>query len=193
MFVALAFLIAPVIWFTPALGNTPLWPILFLLALVALPLSMGIAILKYRLYDIDLIIRRTLVYSVLSGLLVFAYFGSVVLLQTIVHGLTGQVQSQFVIVVSTLAIAALFNPLRHRIQGLIDRAFYRRKYDADQVLAAFRASARDEVELGPLVEHLMQATDETVRPEHVSLWLKPADESQPGRSIPLQSQIPDHH
>jgi len=176
-FVALAFLVAPVIWFTPALNNTPVWPILFVLALVAIPLSAGVAILKYRLYDIDLIIRRTLVYSVLSGLLLFVYFGSVVLLQSILRVVTGQQQSQVVVVVSTLVIAALFNPLRRRVQDLIDRAFYRRKYDAALVMAAFRASARDEVELGPLIEHLMQAADETVRPEHVSLWLRPADET----------------
>jgi hypothetical protein len=176
-FVALAFLVAPVIWFTPALNDTPLWPILFVLALVAIPLSAGVAILKYRLYDIDLIIRRTLVYSVLSGLLLFVYFGSVVLLQSILRAVTGQQQSQAVVVVSTLVIAALFNPLRRRVQDLIDRGFYRRKYDAALVLATFRASARDEVELGPLIEHLMQAADETVRPEHVSLWLRPADET----------------
>ncbi len=193
-FVALAFLVAPIIWFTPGLNDTPLWPILFALAIVAISLSAGVAILKYRLYDIDLIIRRTLVYSVLSGLLLFVYFGSVVVLQTILRAITplggapsgaaGQ-QSQVVVVVSTLGIAALFNPLRRRIQDLIDRAFYRRKYDAALVLAAFRASARDEVELGPLVEQLLQAADETVRPEHVSLWLKLADESRTSRSIPL--------
>jgi hypothetical protein len=189
----LAFLVAPFIWFTPALNNSPLWPILFTLSLVALPVSLGIAILKYRLYDIDLIIRRTLVYSVLSALLAFVYLGSVVALQTIVRSLTGQSQPQFVIVVSTLAIAALFNPLRHRLQSLIDRAFYRRKYDAAQVLAAFLASARDEVELRPLLEHLVQAADETVKPEHVSVWLKPRDEIRPGGSSPLQSQVSNHH
>jgi hypothetical protein len=180
-----AFLIAPIIWFTPALNGTSLWPILFVLALVAIPLSAGVAILKYHLYDIDLIIRRTLVYSVLSGLLVFVYFGSVVFLQSILRAMTGQQQSQVVVVVSTLGIAALFNPLRRRVQDLIDRAFYRRKYDAALVLAAFRASARDEVELGPLVERLLQAADDTVRPEHVSVWLRPADESHPSRSIPI--------
>jgi hypothetical protein len=181
----LAFLIAPFIWFTPAFNNSPLWPILFVLSLVAIPLSAGVAILKYRLYDIDLIIRRTLVYSVLSGLLLFVYFGSVVLLQTLLRSLTGQEQSQVVVVVSTLGIAALFNPLRHRIQGLIDRAFYRRQYDAAQVLAAFRASARDEVQLSLLIERLLQATDRAVQPEHASVWLKPADERRPDRANPL--------
>ncbi len=180
-----AFLIAPFIWFTPAFNNTPLWPILFVLALAAIPLSAGVAILKYRLYDIDLIIRRTLVYSVLSGLLVFVYFGSVVLLQTVLRPLIGPQQSPLIVVLSTLGIAALFNPLRHRIQELIDRAFYRRKYDAAQVLAAFRAGARDEVELGRLVERLLQATDQAVRPQHVSVWIKPANDSRPGRSRPL--------
>jgi hypothetical protein len=191
-FAAAVFLIAPVIWFTPAGNNSALWPILFVLALVTLPLSMGIAILKYRLYDIDLIIRRTLIYSVLSGLLAFVYFGSVVLLQAIVRGLTGQTQSQLVVVISTLGIAALFSPVRRRVQDLIDRALYRRKYDAAQILAAFRASARDEVELGPLVERLLKAVDDTVRPEHISFWLKPTDMSRPSRSLPLQSRKPGH-
>ena len=192
-YVVVTFLIAPVIWFTPVLNNTPLWPIMFLLATLALPLSIGIAILKYRLYDIDLIIRRTLVYSVLSSLLVVVYFGSVVLLQTLVRGLTGQAQSQLVIVVSTLGIAALFNPLRHRVQDLIDRAFYRRKYDAAQVLAAFQTGARDEVELGSLVERLQQAVDETVQPEYTSLWLKAAEGDQRLRPAPIQSQTPNQH
>ena len=188
--VVIIFLSAPIFWCTPGLSGTPLWPTLFVLALLALPLSMGIAILKYRLYAIDLIIRRTLVYGVLSGLLVLAYFGSVVLLQNVLRTLTGQEQSQLVTVVSTLAIAALFNPLRHRVQNLIDRAFYRRKYDAGRVLAAFSATARDEVELNPLIDQLLQAADETVRPEHVSVWLRPADVGQHGRSSPLESQAP---
>ncbi len=184
-FLAVAFLVAPVIWFTPGLNNTPLWPLLFAVALVAVPVSAGVAILKYRLYDLDLIIRRTLVYTVLSGLLLFVYFGSVVVLQTLLRPLTGLQQSPLIIVVSTLSIAALFNPLRHRIQDLIDRAFYRRKYDAALVLAAFRDSARDEVALNPLVEHLLQAADQAVRPEHVSLWLKPAEQDLDRRSRPL--------
>jgi hypothetical protein len=169
--VVIAFLIAPLIWFTPSLNNSPLWPILFALSLVALPLSMGTAILKYRLYDIDLIIRRTLVYSVLSALLVLVYFGSVVVLQSIVRGLTGQIESQFAIVVSTLGIAALFTPLRRRLQGVIDKRFYRRKYDAARTVAEFGANLRDEVELEALTQHLLAAVDETVQPESADLWL----------------------
>jgi hypothetical protein len=142
------------------------------LALIGIPIAAGLAILKYRLYDIDLIIRRTLIYTALTGLLALAYFGSVLLLQGVVRELTGQSQSQAVTVVSTLAIAALFVPLRARVQAFIDRRFYRRKYDAARTLAAFGASVRDEVEMDALTERLLGVVDETMQPERVSLWLK---------------------
>ena len=140
-------------------------------AIIPLYLAVGIAILRYRLYEIDLIIRRTLQYTILTALLALVYFGSVVLLQNLVENLTGE-QSPIVIVFSTLAIAALFNPLRLRVQDFIDRRFFRRKYDAEQALARFAAAARDEVDMRILNDKLIAMIDETLQPEEISLWLK---------------------
>jgi hypothetical protein len=134
------------------------------------PLSIGIAILRSRLWAIDLLIRQTLVYSALTGLLALAYFGSVVVLQGLVRLLSGQSQSQVVTVASTLVIAALFVPLRGRVQGFIDQRFYRRKCDAARTLAAFSSSVRNEVALGRLAEQLTQRVEETLEPETVTLW-----------------------
>ncbi|HLB50370.1 MAG TPA: hypothetical protein VJL59_25385, partial [Anaerolineales bacterium] len=137
------------------------------------PLTIGIAILRYRLFDIDLIIRRTLQYSVLSVLLALVYFGGIVILQRIFTSLTGQGQNQLVAVVSTLAIAALFLPLRRRVQDGIDRRFYRQKYDAAKVIAEFAATCRDETDLDKLTARLVEVVQETMQPESVSLWLRP--------------------
>ncbi len=146
-------------------------PIIDIVLIALLPIATGVAILRYRLYDIDLIIRRTLIYSVLSAALVLTYLGIVVLLQQLLRVLTGQ-DSAAAIVISTLAIAALFNPLRQRIQAFIDRRFYRRKYDAQQTLAAFGQTVRNEVELDKLTGELVRVIDETMQPAYVSIWLR---------------------
>jgi hypothetical protein len=134
------------------------------------PISFTVAILRYRLWDIDIIIRRTLVYGLLSALLIIIYFGSVVVIQALFTAVSGQ-QSAVAIVISTLIIAALFQPLRLRIQGWIDRRFFRAKYDASQALAEFGQIARDEVDLEKLTSALLQVAQETMQPESVWLWL----------------------
>ena len=147
-----------------------------LLALAGLPVAAGIAILRFRLYDIDVVINRTLVYGPLTVSLAAVYVGSVVSLQYVFRTLTGG-GSQLVIVASTLAIAALFNPLRRRIQEFIDRRFYRRKYDARKTLATFSKTLREGTDLDTLNAGLMSVVKETMQPEHVSMWLKPEHEA----------------
>ena len=142
------------------------------LAIVPLYVSVGLAILRYRLYDIDLIIRRTLQYTVLTSVLALVYFSAVVLLQALFGRLTGERNSPLVTVVTTLGIAALFNPLRNRVQAFIDRRFFRNRYTMDQILARFAAAARDEVDIDQLSAALIGVVDETMRPEKVGLWLR---------------------
>jgi hypothetical protein len=144
------------------------------LALLGLPVFTGIAIVRYRLYDIDLIINRTLVYGALTVSLALVYFGGVAATQEIFRALTSQEQQpQLAIVVSTLVIAALFMPLRHRIQSFIDRRFYRRKYDARKTLEAFATKLRDETDLNTLSDDLVGVVHGTMQPAHASLWLRP--------------------
>src|SRR5215211_4636959 len=144
------------------------------LSYTGVPIAVGFAVLKYRLYDIDVVINRTIVYSSLTAMLALVYIGGVTATQAIFRALTGQEQqSQLAIVISTLVIAALFNPLRRRIQGFIDRRFYRKKYDAVKTLEAFSAKLRDETNLDALSEDLVGVVRETVQPAHVSLWLLP--------------------
>ncbi len=149
-------------------------------------MATGIAILKYRLYEIDLLVNRTLVYGALTAILAVVYFGGVAATQAILRTLTGQEQQpQLAVVVSTLVIAALFSPLRRRIQSFIDRRFYRRKYDAAKTLEAFSARPRDEANLDALSVDLVGVVRETMQPAHVSLWLRPDTASrgkQPGVS-----------
>jgi hypothetical protein len=147
-------------------------PTLILMGFQALAVSIALAVLRYHLWDIDVILRRTLVYSVLTGVLALAYLGSVVLLQTAFRWLTGQAQSQLVTVLSTLAIAALFGPVRARVQLGIDRRFFRRKYDAARTLATFGAALRDETDLARLSARLCGAVEDAMQPASVSLWLR---------------------
>ena len=146
-----------------------------------MPVAVGIAILRYRLYEIDIIINRTLVYCSLTATLVALYFGVIVVLQRGFVLLTGQ-QSTLAVVASTLAIAALFNPLRRGLQGFVDRRFYRRKYDARKTLEAFSSKLREETDLEALNNELVGVVRETMQPAHVSLWLRPETASKGGQS-----------
>jgi hypothetical protein len=161
-------------WFALGLaGLVTIGPLLFIVPLLGLPGAVGIAILRYRLYDIDIIINRTLVYGSLTVSLALVYFGGVASIQALFQTLTGQQRlPQLAVVISTLALAALFAPLRRRFQSFIDRRFYRRKYDAARTLAVFSTKLRDETDLDQLSGDLVRVVRETVQPEHVSLWLR---------------------
>jgi hypothetical protein len=158
--------------------SVPVSILIMSVAMLGLPIFTGIAIVRHRLYDIDLIINLTLVYAILSATLAVVYFGGIVVLQRVFAGLTGQEKlPQLAIVASTLAIAALFAPLRRRIQSFIDRRFYRRKYDARKTLEAFSTKLREETDLAALSDDLTSVIEETMQPAHVSLWLRPHAEA----------------
>src|SRR5215213_5895922 len=162
--------------FPDSTGTQPLWLGVLqdveLLSFAGIPVAVGIAVLRHRLYDIDVIINRTLVYGSLTATLIALYFGGIVVLQRLFVFLTGE-KSTLAVVASTLLIAALFTPLRRRIQGFIDRRFYRRKYDARMTLEAFSAKLRDETDLDALSDDLVGVVRESMQPAHVSLWLRP--------------------
>jgi hypothetical protein len=143
-------------------------------ASIGIPVTIGIAMLRHRLYDIDILINRTLVYGLLTSTLALVYFGVIIALQFLLRGLISQA-NDVAIVGSTLVIAAVFQPLRHRIQAVIDRRFYRRKYDAVKIVSAFSSTLRQEVDLGTLREQLIGVVQETMQPAHVSLWLRPPE------------------
>ena len=147
-------------------------PTLILAGAVLIPLTIGFSVLRYRLWDIDLIVRKTLIYSILTALMGLIYFGAIVLLQDLFGRLAGVEQSTLAVVISTLAIAALFRPLRRRIQEWINRRFFRKKYDAQQVLAQFALTARDETDLDALTAELAHVVQETMQPKQVSIWLR---------------------
>jgi hypothetical protein len=173
-----------ILTYTPpeAIGSrwvTSVGYVLLELGVLGIPISIGIAILRYRLYEIDTLINRTLVYGTLTATLAAVYFGGVAITQALFRALTGQQeQPQLAVVVSTLVIAALFNPLRRRIQGFIDRRFYRRKYDAVKTLETFSTKLRDETDLDALSDDLVGVVRETMQPAHVSLWLRPDTDSK---------------
>jgi hypothetical protein len=156
-------------------GDTPfvllLLKIGFALSFLLVPLSISIAVVRSHLFDIDVVINRTLVYGSLTAMLIGLYFGAIVVSQRLFVLLTGE-KSTLAVVASTLLIAALFTPLRRRIQGFIDRRFYRRKYDARKTLEAFSSKLRDETDLDALSEDLTSVVRETMQPAHVSLWLR---------------------
>jgi hypothetical protein len=169
-----AFIFPSAAWFQ---AGSPLWLDLLgyaaLISFTLVPIAVGFAVLRYRLYEIDIIINRTLVYGSLSAMLVALYFGSVAIAQATIQALTGREDlPQLAIVASTIVIAALFNPLRRYIQSFIDRRFYRNKYDARKTLEAFSAKLRDETDLGALSNDLVGVVRETMQPSHVSLWLR---------------------
>jgi hypothetical protein len=177
----IVYFFAPETW--DSANGPPLWfDLLFsvvLLSFGGVPIAVGFAVLRYRLYSIDLLINRTLVYGALTATLALIYIGGVATVQTTFRALTGQEQQpQLAIVVSTLVIAALFAPLRRRIQSFIDRRFYRRKYDARKTLEAFSAKLRDETDLDALNGELVSVVRETMQPSHVSLWLRPDSPSE---------------
>lgn len=174
VFIGIVFTLYPLAEIATVVGSGPVIATAYNVALVILwlgyPLAIGTAILFNRLFDIDVIIRRTLVYGAITALLAGVYFGGVVMLQAAFRAVTGQ-NSQLAVVITTLAIAALFTPLRNRMQRFVDRRFYRQKYDAEQTLEAFSETLRDEVDLDTLTGRLVDLVQETMQPEHLQVWL----------------------
>jgi hypothetical protein len=168
---AAAYIVGELLSLDRQLGGT-LWALLDVTTSMAIYVAIGIAIMRYRLYNIDLILNRALVYGPLTATLALLYVGGVVGLQSVFRAITGQ-ESTLAVVASTLVIAALFGPLRRQVQAFVDRRFYRRKYDAAKTIAAFNSRLREETDLDALCGDLVGVAGTTVQPEHVSLWLRP--------------------
>lgn len=169
-FLALVILSGPAWWFlVPSFGNIA-WPVLFATGLIGIPISIAVSVLKYRLYEIDVVISKTLVYVSLTAILASCYFGLIVLLQRVLP-IAGD--SDLAVAASTLVVAGLFQPLRARVQAFIDRRFYRRKYDAAETLGEFSGRLRDEVDLDSLQRELVDVVATTMQPTHASVWLRP--------------------
>ncbi|MFP5352709.1 MAG: hypothetical protein ACLGIB_09120 [Actinomycetota bacterium] len=166
-------LLAPIFWSTPSLE--PLWGFLWIAGVAAIPISSAIAILKYRLYEIDVIVNRTLVYLSLTAILGLMYLGGVVVLQSLLGPVTAE--SDLAVAGSTLAVAAVFRPARARVQTFIDHRFYRRKYDAAATLEAFSSRIRDQIDLTSMGRELVSIVGTTMHPAHVSLWLRPPEKA----------------
>jgi hypothetical protein len=163
---------------------------LYLICYFLLGLSILVAMLRYRLWGIDALIRRTLQYGLLSAALVTIYFGSVILIQRVISGINGQTQpSSLTVVISTLLIAILFNPIRSRIQKFIDRRFYRSKYNSAQILAQFAAKAMDEVDIDCLANSMLVVVEETLQPERISLWLQREERTITKRLEPDSNEL----
>jgi hypothetical protein len=175
-YLIVAMILIVVVLITTSWGTAAWLSIISNMAFLAMPAAITLAILRYRLYDIDFILRRTTSYTLLTALLALVYFGSILVLQRFLSPLTGD--SNIAVVLSTLLIAALFLPLRRRIQDAIDRRFFRSKYDAEQVLAQFAATVRDETDLDALTAELVRVIQETMQPEFVSVWLRDQEGSQ---------------
>ena len=171
LFAAAVFVVVMIFSFVFA---NPIADLLIEICAFGMPIAVGFALFRYRLYDIDLIIRRTLTYGLLTAMLLGVFAVSVIVLQQVFALVTGIRQNEIVTVLSTLTIAALFVPLRNKLQEWIDRRFNRKKYDAQKVLADFAQTVRDETDLEKLTERLLQVVDETMQPKSVSLWLRNA-------------------
>jgi hypothetical protein len=177
--------------FEPGLGYQLAATAVISLTALLIPASIGIAILRHRLYDIDLLINRALVYSTLTAILATLFFGVVIGLQALVGAVnSGSSHSPAIIAASTLGTVALFTPLRHRIQIIIDQRFYRRKYDATKTLEAFGATLRTETDLAQLTEQLVAVVHKTIQPSHVSLWLRPPRQAEERSAPQAPGQVP---
>jgi hypothetical protein len=179
------FLLGAVSWLVGEwVGQRLLFSLISALGFVLMPICLSVAILRYRLFDIAILINRALVYGALTAILALVFFGSIVVLQSLLAVVSGAPNTALVTVFSTLAIAALFTPLRRRVQAVIDRRFYRHKYDAARASQSFANGARDQVELDNLAEHLLSVVDDTLRPVHATLWLKSDVPDVPGAGAP---------